>query len=212
MPARSLLAELETFRARIEPPRNHRERAESELLDRWIKHHSRNKEWKQIHDHAPTYPWSELIKAILHIRHSAWETDDRLGAWAEWRREIKEGFNYALSGSAHNQDPAAVIKLLQDALTEARLRFGDFKYVEVREVPAKINFSQKRGKFTRAQRLFIQMLVDYFSNSFGRPFYDAVATAAVITFPELEDLDLTAKEVASVFKATTKLGRSKRSH
>ncbi|MGC2079331.1 MAG: hypothetical protein WA728_25570 [Xanthobacteraceae bacterium] len=190
------------------PQTTPRQRTERELIAHWIKDikkHHRWKVWKQIQDHAPTFPWLELINAVLHTRHSAWITADRLRAWSEWRQEMKKGFDDALSGAAHNQDPAAIIELLEHALLETRFRFGDFKYVD--EASAKFNFSQK-VKFTAEQRLFVQILVNYFTKSFERPFHEAVATLAEIAFPGLE---LSVPDVANIaLRATTKQGRSKR--
>jgi hypothetical protein len=203
----TLKAELKGIRARMKTPQY--ERAELELIDRLIEDDRREKAWRQIKDRAPAFPAQELFKVLCTAWQGA-QTAHRLRAWAEWRLEMKQGLNYALSGPAHNQDPAAIIELLGYALTETRARFGNFKYVDVDEAPAKINFSQKDGKLTAEQRLFIQILVNYFTRNLEQPLYNTVAALAEIAFPELENQHLTAEDVSYAVKATTERGRSKR--
>jgi len=172
-------------------------------LDRWIDDDRREEVWKPLKGIVPA---PDFIKSVITARRAAQASVNRMfgtskarhvPGWKEWLEEVRD----ALSGPAHKLHPLAVAEFLDKRGLDARYFYGSLFEEELPE------FSQKAGdKVTRARKLFIQSMVNYFVDVLDRPFFEGVATLAEIAFSgEL----LCAEDVANALKSTTSRRRSK---
>ena len=84
---------------------------ESELIGRLIKDDRREEAWQQIKACEPTLPARELIDALVVAWLSSQATADRLKAWAEWRKEMRESMAHAVRWNGTTFSPPSRISL-----------------------------------------------------------------------------------------------------